>query len=150
MMSKLKQVLLLLCALGILCSSPLFLSRRSTIETNMPALSSQEIIANKKDYQRYVAEQEAEERARRLAKKRAANYACQADSDCIIVDKDPCGCLVGPEGVTAINASRSLEFSQSLGNVMAKACPDGAPSTEKECSPTARAVCRNKVCKIVY
>ena len=150
MMSKIKQVLLLLLALGILASIPMFLSRRSVIETDMPALSKEEIIANKEDYQRHMAEQEAEERARRIAKKRAANYACQADSDCIIVDKDPCGCLIGPKGVTAINASRSLEFSQSLGNVMAKACPEDAPSTEKECSPTARAVCRNKVCKIIY
>ena len=150
MMSKLKQVLLLLCALGILCSIPLFLSRRSTIETNMPALSSQEIIPNKKDYQRYMAEQEAEERARRLAKKRAANYACQADSDCIIVDKDPCGCLVGPQGATAINAAYTLDFNKLQSNLVAKACPEGEPSVERECSPSAQPVCLENVCRIAY
>ena len=150
MMNTIKQGLLLLCALGVIASVPMFLARRSTIETDMPALSSEEIIAAKEDYQRQVAEQEAQERARRVAKARAANYACQTDSDCIIVDKDPCGCLIGPKGVVAINASRSLEFTQSLGNVMAKTCPEGAPSTQNECSPSARAVCRNKTCKIIY
>ena len=149
-MSKIKQGLLLVCALGIIASIPMFLSRRGVIETDMPALSKEEIVANKADYEKQKSQQEAQERARRAAKARAINYACQTDSDCIIVDKDPCGCLVGPKGVVAINASRSLEFSQSLGNVMAKACPDGAPSTERECSPNARAVCQNKMCKIVY
>ena len=116
----------------------------------MPALSRAEIVANKQEYEKQEAKQEAQERARRIAKARSVNFACKADEDCIIVDKDPCGCLVGPKGVVAINASRSLEFTKSLGNVLAKACPDGAPSQEKECSPNARAVCRNKTCKIIY
>ncbi len=116
----------------------------------MPALSREELAANKEDYQKQEAQQEAQERARRIAKARAVNFACQSDEDCIIVDKDPCGCLVGPKGVVAINAARTLEFNKTLENVMAKACPDGAPSQEKECSPNARAVCRNKTCKIIY
>lgn len=149
-MNKIKQGLLLLFALGILASVPMFLARRTTIQTDMPALSKEEIIANQADYEKQKSQQEAQQRARRAAKAKEFIYACQTDSDCIIVDKDPCGCLVGPKGVVAINASRSLEFSQSLGNVMAKACPDGAPSTERECSPNARAVCQKKLCKIVY
>lgn len=145
-MNKIKQIFLFLCALGVIAAIPVVLSRREVIPTDMPALSREDVAANKQNYEK----QEAQERARRAAKARSVNFACTADEDCIIVDKDPCGCLVGPKGVVAINASRSLEFTKSLGNVLAKACPDGEPSQEKECSPNARAVCRNKTCKIVY
>lgn len=149
-MNKIKQFLLLLCAFAVIGAIPVVLSRREVIPTDMPALSRAEIVANKQEYEKLEAKQETQERARRIAKARSANFACKADEDCIIVDKDPCGCLVGPKGVVAINASRSLEFTKTLGNVLAKACPDGAPSQEKECSPNARAVCRNKTCKIIY
>lgn len=150
MMNKIKQALLLLCALVVVVSIPVFLSKRSTIPADMPALSRADITANQEEYKRLAEEQAAKEKAARLAKIRSANFVCQTDEDCIIVDQDPCGCLIGPKGVVAINASRALEFTNSLGNVMAKACPEGEPSQEKECSPNARAVCRNKMCKIVY
>ena len=149
-MNKIKQILQLLCALAVIAAIPVVLSRREVIPTDMPALTREDIMANKQDYEKQEAKQEEQERSRRAAKARAAYSACTADEDCIIVDKDPCGCLVGPKGVTAINMARSLEFTKAQGNVMAKACPDGEPSQERECSPNARAVCRQKMCKIVY
>jgi adenine-specific DNA glycosylase len=88
-------------------------------------------------------EQAAKKVARRM-------YRCETDEDCVIVDKDPCGCWVGPSGVTAINVAYILDFNKMTQKSLAKTCPDTEPSVDKECSPSARAVCKEKVCRIVY
>ena len=123
---KIKELLLLCCAVGVLALLPLLYSKDMPIEVNVPALNSKEMDVK------------AEEQHR------------EADEDCIIVDKDPCGCLVGPSGVTAINAEYTLDFNKMQSNLVAKACPDRAPSTERECSPDAQAVCVENVCKIRF
>lgn len=84
----------------------------------------------------------ANTRARKLV-------ACSVDDDCIIVDKDPCGCVRGPQGVMAINVEQVGDFASQT-NAVTVNCPDREPSTEAQCSPQARPVCRERVCTIVY
>ena len=113
------------------------------IEIDMPSFTREELAAKK---------QEAAKEARAVQRKNkmVKMYSCQTDEDCIIVDKDPCGCTIGPKGVTAINVAYLADFDE-LNNTPfgTKTCPEKA-STEKECSLSARAVCEAKHCKITY
>ncbi len=143
MKTKIKALCLLICAGCVLVLIPVFLSKDNPIEISMPVLTEQQAAAQEE------AQQKAAQASAQKAKVRRV-FRCQTDEDCIIVDKDPCGCLAGPEGVTAINASYTLEFNKMQSGMLAKACPDRAPSQEKECSPSAQAVCRENVCQIAY
>ncbi len=143
MKNKIKNLTYACLAAGILLLVPLFLSREKAIEVDLPELN--------------LAELEAQEEAQQKAAKASAErtfvrriYQCELDEDCIIVESDPCGCWAGPSGVTAINATRVVDFNKLHSKSVAKTCPDGAPSAERECSPSARAVCREKTCKIEY
>jgi hypothetical protein len=75
--------------------------------------------------------------------------ACEEDEDCIIIDQDPCGCLIGPKGVTAINVDFMQAYEDKHQN-QTTACPEGEPSQEAQCSPDAHPVCKNKVCTIMF
>ncbi len=143
MKAKLKTACLLICALGILLLIPVFLSKDEPITVSVPLLDVAQMEAKE------AQEQKAAEQAAAQAKRRRL-YSCTVDEDCIIVDKDPCGCLVGPQGVTAINAAYTLDFNKQQSNLITKACPEGEPSMEKECSPTAQAVCEQNYCTIIY
>lgn len=143
MKGKIKAACLLVCAFGALLLIPVFLSKDEPIEVSVPLLDAAQMEAQEEQAQK-AAEQAAEQAKRRRM------YSCTVDEDCIIVDQDPCGCLVGPKGVTSINAAYTLDFNKQQSNLITKACPEGEPSTEKECSPTARAVCEQNYCKIVY
>lgn len=143
MKDKLKSVLWLVCAVCVLASIPVFLSKDNPIEADVPTLTLEEVT------QQEEAQQKTAQASAKKAKVRRV-FRCQADEDCIIVDKDPCGCLVGPEGVTAINAEYTLDFNRMQSQALTKACPDREPSHERECSPSAEAVCQENVCKIVY
>ena len=143
MKAKLKAACLLICALGILLLIPVFLSKDEPITVSVPLLDVAQMEAKE------AQEQKAAEQAAAQAKRRRL-YSCTVDEDCIIVDKDPCGCLVGPQGVTAINAAYTLDFNKQQSNLITKACPEGEPSMEKECSPTAQAVCEQNYCTIIY
>lgn len=143
MKHKIKSLCLLGCAACVLVLIPVFLSKDNPIEISMPVLTEQEAVAQEQ------AQQKAAQISAQKAKVRRV-FRCQTNDDCIIVDKDPCGCLVGPEGVTAINAAHTLEFDKMQSSVVTKACPDRAPSQEKECSPSAVAVCRENMCQIKY
>ena len=143
MKAKLKAACLLICALGILLLIPVFLSKDEPITVSVPLLDAAQMEAKE------AQEQKAAEQAAAQAKRRRL-YSCTVDEDCIIVDKDPCGCLVGPQGVTAINAAYTLDFNRQQSNLITKACPEGEPSMEKECSPTAQAVCEQNYCTIIY
>ena len=143
MKAKLKAACLLVCALGILSLIPVFLSKDEPITVSVPLLDVAQMEAKE------AQEQKAAEQAAAQAKRRRL-YSCTVDEDCIIVDKDPCGCLVGPQGVTAINAAYTLDFNKQQSNLITKACPEGEPSMEKECSPTAQAVCEQNYCTIIY
>ena len=140
---KIKELLLLCCAVGVLALLPLLYSKDQPIEVNVPALNSKEMDVKAEEQHREAAAAAVKAQVRRM-------YRCQTDEDCIIVAKDPCGCLVGPSGVTAINAEYTLDFNKMQSNLVAKACPDRAPSTERECSPDAQAVCVENVCKIRF
>lgn len=140
---KLKELLLILCAVGALGLIPVFLSKDNPIEISVPVVTSAQLAAKEAKHQKAVEESAAQAAMRRMV-------SCSVNEDCIIVDKDPCGCLVGPQGVTAINASYTLDFNKMQSNLVAKACPEGAPSTERECSPSAQAVCVQNVCQISY
>jgi len=143
MKSKIKALLLLVCAACALVLIPVFLSKDKPIEVNMSFVRLQDVQKQEQQQQKAAQVTAKKNRVRRI-------LHCQTDEDCIIVDKDPCGCLAGPEGVTAINAEYTLDFDKMHASLMTKACPDGEPSREKECSPDARAVCQENMCKIVY
>lgn len=140
---KIKELLLFLCALGVLALIPVFLKQDNPIEVSVPVLNAEQMAAKEAKQQKVVQQSAAQTRMKRMV-------SCSLDEDCIIVDKDPCGCLVGPEGVTAINAAYTLDFNAFQAHLVTKTCPEGAPSTERECSPSAQAMCVERVCKIVY
>lgn len=136
----------------VLILSIVFFRQNNPIEAEVPLFTMQEA-----DEAKTQREQEAQKRQNmELARKRSEidnkMTRCSSDDECVIVDKDPCGCLKGPSGVTAINGAFSLEFTNLMEKKFgtATACPSVAPSLERECSPTAEAVCREKHCKIVY
>ena len=143
-MKKLIKNVLCLCGavlIGMLLS--LLLRNSTPLDVEMPSLKAEEI----------TAKEDAQHKAARASTARSMQkriFSCATDEDCIIVDKDPCGCLVGPQGVTAINADYTIDFNKLQEKNVTKACPEVSPSTAQECSPTARAVCESRTCKIVY
>jgi len=142
MNKMIKNVVLLVAITVVVFLIPLFLLHDAPIEVTIPQLDAQELAAKKE------AAEQAEKQAQKEARIRRV-YACQADEDCIIVDKDPCGCAVGPQGVVAINVDFVTDFNTLNSNQVTKACPDTI-STEKECSEEAKAVCIARTCKIRY
>ena len=150
-MNQIKGIFLLLCSIVVLLLAFVFYSHRSAIEVQMPLLTSQMVTQREEEMQKEEHRRQSQQEARRRAALEERVISCQSDDDCIIVDKDPCGCLKGPEGVTAINSAMSLEFSRLMARTFANttACPS-VESKEKECSPTAKAVCEQNRCKIVY
>ncbi len=133
---------LLVCAAGVLLLIPFFLKQATVIEVDVPQITVAQLEAQKEQTA------QAQRAARRQAKLNRI-YSCQTDEDCIIVDKDPCGCAIGPSGVTAINSNYITDFDELNRQPNAKACPD-VISTQRECSETAQAVCKAKTCKIVF
>ena len=80
--------------------------QRTPIPIFVPEITMEELdtrAAAAKQTEERVA---ANTRARKLV-------ACSVDDDCIIVDKDPCGCLVGSAGVTSINVNHVLDFNET-------------------------------------
>lgn len=143
MNSKIRDIIALVSAVVILGSLSSFLARVKPIEVNLPQLSKEDIVAQEEIKQK-------QEQAAALQNKMRRIYACTLDEDCIIVDKDPCGCLIGPEGVTAINAMYTLEYNQLMSRSVTTTCPDITPSTERECSPSALPICMSNMCRIAY
>ena len=142
MNKMIKNVVLIAAITVVAFLIPLFLAHDAPIEVNIPQLDAAEIAAQKE------AAQQAEKQAQREARIRRV-YACQKDEDCIIVEKDPCGCAVGPKGLVAINVDFVTDFNTLNSKQITTACPDTI-STEKECSAEAQAVCRARNCKITY
>ncbi|MBP5403907.1 MAG: hypothetical protein J6Y17_02320 [Elusimicrobiaceae bacterium] len=138
-----KNMLLILCTIGVMCLLPVFLLHDAPIPVDVVRLDMQELAAQKE------AVAKAEKQARSQARVRRV-YSCSVDEDCIIVEKDPCGCTIGPSGVTAINVNHILDFN-SMNNQksVTKTCPEQV-SKERECSPSARPVCKAKRCSISY
>ncbi len=143
MKKKITDIFLLVCTIGVLLLIPVFLTHDSPISVEIPSINSEELAAQKE------AAAQAEKIEARKARTRRI-YSCEKDEDCIIVDKDPCGCSVGPQGVVAINVNYITDFN-ALNNtkMMTKACPTTF-STQRECSPSALGVCKARTCKIVY
>ncbi|MBR3603140.1 MAG: hypothetical protein IKL48_00350 [Elusimicrobiaceae bacterium] len=150
-MKKVKGVLLLICSIAAILLALTFYSRRSTIEVEMPLLTKSMVDERLKEMEKSEKRRQTAQEAHRRAELEERLISCQTDEDCIIVDKDPCGCLKGPEGVTAINATMTMEFSKMMESLFAKAtsCPS-VGSSERECSATARPACVKNSCKIVY
>ena len=137
---------LLICAGVVLVSLPVFLTHLSPIQVNL-SKAAQKDTAEPEEAMPSRQSQPSKEAA--LKAKLQKISGCEADEDCVIVDKDPCGCFIGPSGVTAINALYTLEFDKMQSHAITKACPE-IPSTEQACSDTARAVCQDNTCKIIY
>ena len=142
MKKQVKNALYICLSVGILALLPLLIYKSQPVQVALPDIDLQEIAQQKELQHKAAQAAAARETLRRV-------FDCATDEDCIIVDKDPCGCLIGPEGVTAINAAETLTFNKIHSNTLAKACPE-IPSTVLECSPSAQAVCRNNRCKIEY
>lgn len=143
MKNKIKNITCVSLSVVVVLVSLALLSKSKPFAFDLPVLNLQE-IEQQEEAQKKAAQASAERAQLRKI------YHCQADEDCVIVEKDPCGCWVGPSGVTAINAEQALEFDKFYPKNVTKTCPDTAPSIEKECSLSARAVCRNNACKIEY
>lgn len=139
----LKKIILCVCTGAVLLLIPILYSHDTPIQIEVPHLNEQELAAQEK--------QQQEEQARAMEDMRKHRvYRCKRNDDCIIVDKDPCGCLVGPKGVVAINAMYTLDFNMLQAKTVTKACPERAARPVRECSPSARAVCVKNLCKITY
>jgi len=145
-MNKIKNLSLLICAGLVLIAGPLFLTRDEPIEVEMPRLSQENIV--QKEEQQKKEQEELAKQAKQAKEHKI--YTCQEDDDCIVVDKDPCGCLVGPQGITAINALYTLEFNRTQSKTITKACPDIPASQIEACNPSVKAVCRAKTCTVVF
>ena len=143
MKKSITRVFLLTCTIGVLLLIPLFMAHDSPIQVRIPQLTVEGLADQKQEVAK--AEQETARKARL-----SRIYSCKQDEDCLIVDKDPCGCAAGPSGVVAINVNYITDFD-ALNNAKmgTKACSSQV-STIKECSPSAQAVCRAHTCKISY
>ncbi len=151
MNQMIKGVFLLACAFVAAVLAVSFFSRSQPIEVQIPLVTKQMVEENQAQIQQEQQRRQHKLQAKKRAELEVRLYQCQSDEECVIVDQDPCGCLKGPEGVTAINAGLSLEFSRLMEKSYADAtaCPSTA-STQKECSPTAHPVCQQNRCQIVY
>ena len=143
MKSKVRNIFWLSCAAVLILWIPLLWANRQPTEVDLPLLTQEELTATEEAHQ-----QAAREHALATAKRKI--FSCESDEDCIIVDKDLCGCLVGPQGVVAINAAYTTDFDRIYRGKGTATCPDKEPSQERECSPSAQAVCKAKTCKITY
>ncbi|MBO7238160.1 MAG: hypothetical protein J6U96_02565 [Elusimicrobiaceae bacterium] len=150
-MNKLYGLLLLICAGGAMFLTILFFAQPAPIEVKMVRLDEEMVKENEAKMKEEEKRQQAAHAAQARADLEKRLYRCKSNEECIIVDKDPCGCARGPQGVTAINSDLSLEYSKLMEKKFAKieVCPDVA-SKEKECSPKARPVCEANRCKIAY
>lgn len=150
---KIYAWLLLGCGAVVLLACVIFFQHKKPIAVDIPIFTAKEVGEYKAQL-----EQEAQrrqimmEQARKRSEKENRMLRCSSDDECVIVDSNPCGCLKGPSGVTTINGAFSLEFTALMEKKfgIATACPSTPASTEKECSPTAEAVCRENLCKIIY
>lgn len=150
-MNKIHQFLLLGCSVIILLFALKCFVSHEPWAVYPYLLSQQMLEENQQQMQQATQKRQNEQAARRRAELEVKMVECESDEECIIVDKDPCGCLKGPESVTTINANYSLEFSRLVEKkfATATACPS-VGSSEGECSASAHAVCQAKHCKIVY
>ena len=148
---KIKGIFLLVCSACVILLALLFFSGSQALEVSVPTFDEQMI--NQFLTQKAAAEQKRfnAQAARERAELQVQIYRCNNNEECVIVDKDPCGCLRGPSGVTAINAEWSLEFSKLIEKEFESgiSCPSVA-STQDECSATAKAVCLENRCQIVW
>lgn len=157
-MKIIQNVLLLACAVVAILLAAVFFFRPAPIQASIPLLTGQMVKENEAKAQEELRKKEEEVKKQEIAeavKRKAAQedrmYQCKRDDDCIIVDSDPCGCLIGPKGVTAINLDFSFDFASMMEKKYEnmKVCPQRAKE-EKECSASARPVCRENHCKIIY
>lgn len=142
MKKKIRKVALIACIVLVVGLTGLFLSHDSVIEVTVPQVSAAQIAAQKEVE---AKQNQAIQRQKLLSR----IVSCRADEDCIIVDKDPCGCAAGPRGVTAVNVNYITQFTQINKQPSTKTCSETLSSV-KECSPNARAVCKAHICKIKY
>lgn len=143
MKKAIARIFLLTCTVGVVLLIPLFLSHDSPIQVQLPHLTVEELEAQKQEAAKIEQETARKARLKRI-------YSCKQDEDCLIVDKDPCGCAAGPTGVVAINVNYITDFDAlNSAKMGTKACSSQV-STIKECSPSAKAVCKAHTCKISY
>lgn len=143
MNKKIKNIFLLVCTGVIVFAIPMLLSHHTPTQVDLVELDAQEIAVQKE------AAAQAEKQAARQARAMRV-YACSTNEDCIIVDKDPCGCSVGPKGVVAINVNHIVDFNAMNNQKSVTSTCAEKVSQEKECSPSARPVCKARRCKIEY
>ena len=151
MISKIHTILLLVASGIVLLLAFIFFMHPDPIEAQAPLLTKQMLEDYQAQQQQTAQKRQSEAAARKRAELEAKLKLCETSEECIIVDKDPCGCLKGPGSITAINADFSLEFSSLVEKKFTgmEMCPETG-STEKECSASAHPACVENRCKIVY
>ena len=151
MKEKIYRMIVLVCSGLALLFAFIFFMRAKPIAVEAPLLTKQMVEEYQTQQQQAIQKQKQSEAARKRADLEARMVSCQKDEECIIVDKDPCGCLKGPDSITAINSNFALEFSAMVEKrfATATACPS-VGSAERECSASARPICQERRCKIVY
>ena len=142
---------LLICSAMVLMLSGVFFKYNEPIPAEAPFLTQQVVEEHKEQLQQETQKRKNIEASQKRAELENKMSRCSEDEQCIIVDKDPCGCLQGPAAVTAINSEYAYEFSKLMDKQFSAttSCPSTA-SEERECSASATAVCRNNHCKIIY
>ena len=113
-MKQIQDIVMLLCAVGAILLAVMFFNRPAPIQVTMKKITPEILEENKAQIQQEAKRQQAEQAARKRAEMEKRVHKCSSDDDCIIVDKDSCGCLRGPKSVTAINSEYSLEFSKLI------------------------------------
>lgn len=151
MSHRIQEVLLFICAVVVALLAVSFFMRAVPIQAQAPLLTEQLLNENRAELEQQEQKRQHTQAARRRAELEKHLYQCQANEDCIIVDKNPCGCLKGPNGVTAINSTHVMEFARMMEKQFPStvSCPS-VGSAERECSATATAVCDRGRCRIAY
>ena len=140
MKKQIKNLVYVCICCGVLGAIPVLLSKSKPIMLNVSEMDLTTLTQSK--------EQEGRDMSAASGRGIPRAFRCTVDDDCIIVAKDPCGCLLGPQGVAAVNVEHALYFAPN--DTGTKTCPSMAPSTEAQCSPTAQAVCQANRCTITY
>lgn len=150
-MKIVKYLIYLICACFVLLLVPILIKHDQPMFVELPTIDTAKIDEKREAQENQIIVEQAEQAAAEKAAKRRNYFSgCNKDEECVIVDKHPCGCLIGPRGVAAINIERISEFNEEVQKRAATAsCPTNEPSTEGACAPGAHAVCRHQTCRII-
>jgi len=142
MKKMITNIIYLVVAVAVCMCTFAVYQNANPIEADVPVVTLAQVHE-----QEEVTKEKEQISAARARQRRWIN--CKQDDDCVIIDREPCGCLVGAKGVIAINVNLVTEYEEKYLN-KTKACPEEEPFQEGPCSPSAYPICKNKTCTIVF